>query len=439
MQEGKIEPHFLTHFNSAVIRAFEKVDLRLLIFLLLCLNFLSFTLSSNEEAYLPLAKQYMNPGWMPNSFIFNEWPGNRLLFQYVTGFFLRYFEFEPFVFFARMAVFLFIAFPVAAIFKLLKIQNISVIIVFQIYLLHQNYFAREFIFGDFEAKSIAYIFVLTGLYYLLKNKYLLAVLFAVLGSYFHILVGGWFFVLIFIYSFFIQRSFLLLVKESVIYIILLLPFAYYLGTEIAHSGSVINGVNIDWVYVYFRNPHHLAPLSVKEMLPEILSEIAITALLFIATIFIFRKYKGELTRNLFWLNIIVFTLLFAFLGISLVDKKGVLLKFYLFRFAALGCFLMYLYLIIIVKLAVKIKPWIFSLFLLLGFFLIISQGVEFYNDVFRENQKKDYKELVEYIRNKTSASQVFLTLDDYELSFSRVTQRGICVLQICTWRGSKNI
>ena len=157
---------FLENSNNAVINAFQRIDLRILLFILLCLNFLSFIPTSNEEAYLPLAKQFMDPGWMPNSFIFNEWAGNRLFFQYLTGFFLKYIEFEPFVFFARMLTFLLISIPLAAVLKTLQIKNLYLVVIIQIYLLHQNYFGREFIFGDFEAKSLAYIFVLAGVYFL---------------------------------------------------------------------------------------------------------------------------------------------------------------------------------------------------------------------------------------------------------------------------------
>jgi len=360
---------------------------------------------------------------MPNSFIFNEWAGNRLFFQYLTGFFLKYIEFEPFVFFARMLTFLLISIPLAAVLKTLQIKNLYLVVIIQIYLLHQNYFGREFIFGDFEAKSLAYIFVLAGVYFLLHNKFIVAVIFSVLASYFHILVGGWFFVLIFLYSMVKERSIILLLKEGVIFIVLLVPFGLYLGKEIGHAGTVINGVNIDWVYVFFRNPHHLAPLSVKEMLPEIITEVSITGLLFIFTLVYLRKFSGELINKLYYLNVIVFTLLFLFLGVSLIDKNGFFLKFYLFRFAAIGCFLMYLYVLSLLKLIPKVSPLIKSSFILIGFYIIIAEGIETYKDIFVPEQKKAYSELIKYVTQFTDPKDIFLSLDDYELSFSRRTRR----------------
>jgi hypothetical protein len=414
--------------NKAITDVFEKADLRILVFIILCLNYLSFTLSSNEEAYLPLAKQFMDHSWMPDSFIFNEWPGNRLIFQYITGFFLRHFEFESFIFFARIAVFLLISIPVGAIFKKLEVRNIYVVLAFQLYLLHQNYFAQEFIFGDYEAKSIAYIFVLAGVYYLLNNKYLLAVVFTAVASYFHILVGGWFFVLLFIFSFFSTKSFGLIIKEGLLFILLMLPFGFYLGAEIFKSGSVINGVNIDWVYVYFRNAHHTAPLSMKERLPVVIPQVIITGLLFLSTLFIFRKFKGELINKLYTLNVIVFSMLFVSLGISLVDKTGVILKFYLFRIAALGCFLMYLYIISLMELIPKTPPLVKTIGFITGFYLILAATAYTFQQTFYQDPKCEFRELVNYVKNNTNQGDVFLNLGDLDISFSRITRRDEFVL-----------
>jgi hypothetical protein len=424
---------------NPVILAFEKIDIRILVFIILCLNLLSFSLSTNEEAYLPLAKQYMDASWMPNSFLFNEWPGNRLVFQWIAGFFLRYVEFEPFVFIARMAVFALISLPVGAIFRKLGIKNILAIIVFQIYLLHQNYFAQEFIFGDFEAKSIAYIFVMAALYYLICNKFLISVLFSVAAAYFHILVGGWCFALILIYTLFATKSFRLVVQELLLFLLLLLPYAYYLGAEIVKSGAVINGVNIDWVYVYFRNAHHLAPLALKERLPETIFQISVTAALFVCAIFILRKVKGEFLNKFFILNVIVFSLLFLSLGISLYDKTGTLLKFYLFRIAALGCFLMYLYIALVIKAISNIPPLIKIAFFLVAFYLIMAAGINTFNQIFRAESKPDYEALLNFAQKNTKPEDVFLNLDDYEFSFSRKTRREEFVVYKFVPGGGKKI
>jgi len=425
--------------NQNILKAFEKVDIRILLFLILCINFLSFTVSDNEEAQLSLAKQFMDHAWMPNSFSFNEWPGNRFLFQMLSGFALRYVEFEPFVFFARMLVFLFISIPLGAIFRKLGIKNIYALIFFQIYLLHQSYFGAEFIFRDYETKSLAYIFVLSGVYCLLNNKFLLAVFSSIIACYIHVLVGAGFFVLVFIYTIFRSKSFTLILKELLLFTVLFLPQGYFLGREIFSSGSVVNGVNIDWVYAYFRNPHHTTPLSVKGMRTEVILQMSITGLLFLSTLFIFRRFRGEFLDKLYTMNVIVFSILFISVGISLIDKTGFILKFYLFRIAALGCFLMLLYTILMLKLIPAIPELIKSLLFVSGFCLIIAAANTTFHQIFRADPKPGFHELVNYIKQNTGPEDVFLTMGDYELSFSRKTRRDEFVVYKFVPFGGKKI
>ncbi len=132
----------MKRITDILVTFFEKVDIRLLIFAVLCLNFLSLTLSSNEEAYLPLAKQFMDPDWIPHSFAFTEWPGNRLIFQFISGFALKYLTFEQVAFWGRLLVFLIIAFPVGGLFKRLQIGNLAALLLFQLYLIKAELLCR---------------------------------------------------------------------------------------------------------------------------------------------------------------------------------------------------------------------------------------------------------------------------------------------------------
>ncbi len=415
-------------FSEKVAGAFQKIDLRILIFVLLCLNFLSFQLTDNEETQLSLAKQFMDPSWMPNTFMLNEWSGNRLLYQIISGFFLRHMQYETLVFFGRMCIFILVSIPVAAILKKLEFKNLVALILFQFYLIHQNFFGAEFLFGDFEVKCMSYIFVMYGLYFLLVNKYLWAIFFSVVASYFHILAGGWFFILIFIYLIVTKIPFKIIWKGLLQYILLMSPFIIYLSSEIFGSGSVINGINIDWVYVFYRNAHHTAPLSVAENLPRTLFQISVTLVLFLLTVLVFRKYKGEYLNKLFTLNVIVFSMLFLSIPISLFDKTGALLKFYLFRIAALGCFMMYLYVFLLLRLIPKISLWIKSAFVILGFYAIIALSASTYDQIFNADPKPEFNELVNYVRLNTEPSDIIFNLGDYDLSFLRKTKRELFVV-----------
>ena len=418
---------------------FEKIDIRLIVFILLCLNYLSFTLSSNEEAYLPLAKQFIDPGWIKDSFTFTEWPGNRILFQLIAGWALKFLSFGQVAFFGRLLVFIIIAFPVGGFFRRIKTGNLVTIILLQVFLIRQTYFAGEFIFGDFEPKSLAYIMVFAGLNCLLDRKYLQAAVWAVGAAYFHILVGGWFFVLVTLFTLFSTKKISLLIKQGALFAILLSPYVFYLAKEIFGSGSVVNGVNIDQVYVFFRNPHHTAPLSVSEHLFRTLTQVAATAVAFALTLFVFRKKKGPLFDELYLLNVIILTILFVSLGISLVDHKAVFLKYYPFRLASLGELFMYVYAFKFIEAKWKF-PVVFQMVLIsAGFYLIIAGTIKNINSYGRNYLKPSYKELIGYISENTDPADVLIPLNDYNLSLSRVTRREVFVIVKCDPGGGEKI
>jgi hypothetical protein len=424
---------------NLVIALFEKADIRLLVFILLCLNFLSFSLTSNEEAYLPLAKQFLDPGWIPGSFTFSEWPGNRLLFQIIAGWGLKFLSFEQVAFFGRLLIFALISLPVGSIIKKFRIANLPFLIVFQLYLIRQTYFAGEFIFGDFEPKSFAYIMVFAGLNCLLDKKYIQAVLWSVPAAFFHILVGGWFFLLSVLFTFFSTKNIILAVKQGLLFILLILPLVIYLAREVLGSGSVIHGVNIDQVYVFFRNPHHTAPLAETKHVARNIFQIAVTAVVFALTIFVFRKKKGAVFDELYLLNVIIFTILFVSLSISLIDHKGVFLKFYPFRLAALGEFLMYFYVFKLIE-----SKWSCPVFLqvfavLAGFYLITAATFSNIRDFSNSSLKQSYKELTHFISENTAPADVILPLKDYNLSLSRMTRREVYVIFKCDPGGGEKI
>jgi|WetSurMetagenome_2_1015567.scaffolds.fasta_scaffold36753_2 hypothetical protein len=411
-----------------IIKFFEHIDIRILIFVLLCLNFLSFIPSDNEESYLPLARQFIDPGWIPNSFTFTEWPSNRLIFQFITGWFLKFLTFEQMVFWGRMVIFLAIAFPVGSLFKSLNIRNITALILLQCYLMKQTYFAGEFIFGDYEAKSVAYIMVFAGLYFLLKDRFIMAAFFAVLAGYLHILVGGWFFLVLIIYTYFRSGNIILPLKQLLLFIVLIFPYGLFMAKTVISTGSVIHGVNIDWVYVFFRNPHHAAPFTVRHLFFNNLAAIVVMSILFLLTIFSFRSIRNTMLDKLRLLNIIIFSVLFVSLIISLLPHTEFLLKFYMFRLAALGLFLMYLYVALIFQNGtINISPAFKMLFLVLGICLIISASFRTYKKLFNPPLKPAFSELVSYVNNNIKPDDVILTLDDYDISLSRKTRREIFV------------
>lgn len=97
----------------------------LTIFLVLCINFLLLPISGGENQYLSFAKQFMDPTWIPNSFSLTEFPGTRLIFQYVFGYPLQFLEFDLCTMLFRIFNFALVSVPLAKIFKHFKLKLFS--------------------------------------------------------------------------------------------------------------------------------------------------------------------------------------------------------------------------------------------------------------------------------------------------------------------------
>lgn len=425
----------IVFINKHIISAINRIDSRLLIFLILCLNLLSFAVQSNEESYFALAKQYMDTDWIPDSFVFSEWVGTRFLFQTIAGFALKFLSFEQLAFWGRMVNFLCFSFPLALIFKELKMKNIGILFVFQLFMFNMNtqhFFGDEWIFRGFESKTMAYIFVFYALYYLLKNKYGRVALFAAFASYFHILVGGWFFVLAFVYVLINERNVKISLKTGFIYLGVVFPFIVYLGLYLNNDGSVINGVDIDWVYSFFRNPHHTAPMHRIRAMQSVLPRVAASFMLLLASIFYFRKHPDENIRKLNLVATISLCMIFIGLIITYIDVNGRILKYYLFRISAIGafCYFLLLFLFLRDKLQKRFNSnhlQVILFIFILPFFLIgtvknISRQIEY------SKKEKDLKELVAFVCDNTNPDDIYLFLDKDEDTFSRRTRRDAFVV-----------
>jgi len=236
------------------ITIFNRIDPRIITFLVPCLFFLGFDLNYNEEQYFGYSKAFMDSTWMKDSFLFNDFPGTRLLFQWITGFLLRYISFEQMGFLGRLTGFLFLSAPVAALARYFKFNNVLLAFwLLVLYIPQQNFFAGGWIYGGFESKTVAYIFILWSLVFLLRNQLFLSVIFAGISVYWHILVGGWYSIYLFI--FLLPRMFKTrrIITYWFITGIMLLPFGWYIYRGLlANSQAVINGVNISYVYTYIR-------------------------------------------------------------------------------------------------------------------------------------------------------------------------------------------
>lgn len=446
---------------------FNRQNTVLLIFILSISNFLGLTLQGGEEQYLAFAKQFMDHAWMPDSFTLNQPAGGNLVFQVIIGFLLRYFTFEQVAFWGRIVNFLLLAFPLALIVKRLKISNIEIAFLLQIlFFPHQSVWAGEWIFKNIEEKSFAYIFVFWSINSLLKDKPLISILFTVIATYFHFLVGGWMFSFVLIYFIF-RKNLRSIVIPGFAYALLVLPLFIYLAkTYFIGNTTIINGVNTSAIYTFFRLRHHIGMFGdMTYFFSNHFGGVLISVALFLLCLFVFGKIKDDAVQQLNTLNIIIFTQQFIFILVGLFDKNGILMKTYPFRTSALSSFLIILevtlvlrkytsnklYLAIVRKfLARKTSPYrkmIYVNGINLGMLLFLvpqfaSETAETWlqRNTFNEVLDNEMLDLIDYAKTSTPIKSVILMADgDMPFSFIRRSERDRFVTEKFTPTNSQTI
>ena len=418
------------HKVNSIIASINQINPYILILISLCLHHLSFKTNGNEEVYIALAKQYMNPDWMPGSFWFNEWPANRVIFQYIFGFFLKFASFEQVAFGGRIIIFTLTTIPLVKLYKTLKFSNITSLIVTELFLLRQTWIGGETIFSGIESKSLAYIFIFYSLISLLTDKYYRAIVLAIIASYFHILVGGWYAVFALGCILFYKRSILIPLKLGLIYTVGLIPQLIYLSSYILESESIINGVNINWVYTFYRNPHHCAPFSrgdwTSVVLPSFI-QLIVTSILLLT---LFRKKKGMLNDKLFWMASVTHLMIWAAVIITNLDSSGGISKYYLFRIGSVTAFVFYIYVFWWTihthpKFARKAGYFLFYCFFIP---LLIGRSVSNLKR-WKHNDSKGFIELVDFLQNNTNRDAIIINHSEMPTRFSRMCEREVYVIK----------
>jgi hypothetical protein len=336
-----------------LVNRVNRADKRLLIFALLFLNTLSLVLGENEEEYFAYAKAFMDQTWIPGAKSVIDIPGTRILFDTVIGFALRYATFEQVALVGRCLIALLFAFPLVKIFTKLRFSNLESIFLLQLIcvLSHQSFFGKEWIFRSFETKTISYVFVFYSLYYLLDTRYLRSVLFAGFAVYFHILVGGWYALLLFVFLLVSGTPLKSILRYALVFSALTAPFGLYLANSyLVDNPGIIDGVRISQVYVYLRNPHHLDVISqIGHWGSSTQIGVILSLLAGWLCVRLYYSNRDEVIRKLALFNIVIFGQQLVSLLIALKDTAGGFLKFYPYRTSSLSLFLVSLLLMVLAK------------------------------------------------------------------------------------------
>ncbi len=382
------------------------------IFFLSAVNFVSFDPSPNEENNFTMARHFMDPTWMEGSFSLQQWPGTNYIYWFIAGIGLKFLSFGQLAFATRFINYLLYAFPQAKLFEKFKISIPAMLFILQLFMLKQAYFGGEWIWQGFEGKTIGYIFIFWSLNYLLDERYQKAAVFAALATYCHVLVGGWYFVSLILFTLIKQGFQWNLFKTGITYTVIVLPFIIYLAVNLFGGESIANEPSVDWIYVFFRNIHHTAPTHMSRFWEH---NIGYFIIIFIATLVsIFGLKHTKITRSLSLLTLCMNGMMIMAMIISLIDTDGVLLKFYLFRIGSLAMLLTYCFVFIAADSFLQTRNRVSMIFrpimFIFGVYLVsigIWRNIIFWNET---TQEKDYQAFVEFVQDNTSPSDVFLFL-----------------------------
>lgn len=424
----------------------NRVNQYLFVLFVLLLFFLRFKLHINEEHYMVLAKQFYEPEWIPSSFTFNEFASTRVLYQYVAGFMLDYLPFEVASFLGVLLLSLAMAFPLYKIYQFLNLANTEILLHLPIlYFSFQSFFGGESIFLSFEPKTIGYLFVLLALFHLLKERYFWVVLFGVLATYFHILVGGWFMFYFLLYHLVSHRSLKKTFWLGAAYAVSMLPFMVYLYPVLSDNFSTAEApVNPDWIYTYFLQPFHTALfMSVSYFAKEHLEGVLLATAFFVLCLFVFPRLKQGANTKMNRFSILLYLGTCLALAGAYFDRTGAFVKYFPFRVNALFAFLVFLQLVLVTRYfflrpeALKLFQFgVVALFVLVflskaAYGLVLIDAKRYFTNTLVD---PEFSAAVDYIRNNSAEEEVVLLLPksatpglyytfDMEPSFVRKAER----------------
>jgi hypothetical protein len=295
-------------------------------------------LGDNEENYFQLGAQLVSAAPIsPDSAVVDgSW--HRVVNDALLGRLVRLVGFTAAQVIARTLAAIAYAVALRALFRRIGLSTIDAVLVVVIFaLMGQSLIGGEWLFNGYEAKVAAYCLVLAGLAMVLDGRGYAAVLFFTAATYFHFLVGVFWFLAAVTFVLVAERGqWRSLLRPALLFGALVAPImgliaaTRLLGAPSAPDPSLPTS---DVIYAFIRAPHHTAPfLSLDNFISQWLPGSMLAAGM-LAVCFAVRGSAREarLTGLATWLALLLAYLFLALIP-SFVDRHtGTLGKFYLFR------------------------------------------------------------------------------------------------------------
>jgi hypothetical protein len=439
----------------------------LAILALLCLELLLHNnmsrVGSNEIDVLPLARQFAEPGWVPQDWYLNQAPGYRVLFQALFGWLPTAWGFLATSIVGRFICYSIFAYGLAQLGRRLGLPLVLVLLALMLYFhsgcdrflldqcpYNQGAIAGEWLIGALEAKAVAYSLLPLVLGLMLGGNYrAMAALLGLMTS-FHVLVGGWA-VLTVLGWLILNRS--AYPKSTAYWGVTLLIYLAASGLAIPAvfqhlTAPPVTNLVTDpvtapfapsYLYVFLRLPHHLNPLAWS---PERWIRPIVLLLLLSGSVLILRRRAASASSE----STIQALRLAQFVGIALIpfglglliapfDQQGTWLQYYPFRFGDVmlpfgTCLLLACALMRSIPAQARRRfQWICVLVLSISLCL---QGLDFYRQVVAlqqfpsEVQEVDpaWKNFTRWIRRETPKEAIVISPPVDFFNFTWLTERA---------------
>jgi hypothetical protein len=248
----------------------------------------------NEPHYLCRLKHYWNPAWCPGD-LFLDSPEAHLVFVWAFGWLTRWLSLDAFAWLGRIGVWLALAWAWQRLsWQLVARPLCSVLSAALFVILNlQGHAAGEWVVGGFEAKCVAYVFVLCGLTALASDRWNKVWICLGIASAFHALVGGWSVLLclgIWLAHGRQDRPFQAILPGMLVGG--MIAFAGIVPALLLTQGQAADVVaEANRIYVFERLSHHLAPLTLPT--DEVIDRWSRHALLLLALLLL-----GAVTRRI---------------------------------------------------------------------------------------------------------------------------------------------
>ncbi len=323
----------ISNVKEIIIKNYNFIFCFFLIFILIILIMPPNKWYSNEEQYLGYVWRNFSPDSLVRISALRDTANHRFLYDTIAGFGISHIGFDWTHALGRIIVAILYSASLVYFFRSFGLSNIaSCTIILTFVWLGEDILGKEWLFRGFEPKNLAYPFVFFSFSTSLKNRFGHSYLFLTLATYFHFLVGGFWFLITWLSQLYWTRNLKQTFLDSCRYFILCAPLFGMIGIEqLQNQDNFSSNLPASWIYSYFRAPHHVAPFASLSQFKSLWYKgVVFLFCLTITSVILYRsgnKNEREFSKLILALHIyLIFSLL-----ISYFDKNGVLGKFYLFR------------------------------------------------------------------------------------------------------------